>query len=141
MAKQDCLVCFDPYPVARMIFCQVSELDLHQEMVRKGRRSSVALLAMNNSPARGALLGSPARTATKSIFPGETNYSEETSGGRKEVDVVPPEHHGFCRECIRGGANAATSDAPLAPGGLGLRCMEPKCKQILRFGTNLVFFD
>ena len=49
-------------------------------------------------------------------------------------NLKPPDvFHAFCRDCIRGQAQAATTDAPLAPGGLGLKCMVADCPHILRY--------
>ncbi|KAI1722439.1 E3 ubiquitin-protein ligase [Ditylenchus destructor] len=41
--------------------------------------------------------------------------------------------HHFCYECIRGQANAATVEMPLAEGGIGLQCMENNCKNPILF--------
>ncbi|KAI1722441.1 IBR domain, a half RING-finger domain-containing protein [Ditylenchus destructor] len=39
-----------------------------------------------------------------------------------------PPTHGFCKTCVRGQASAAVTETPLAEGGVGLKCMEPGCR-------------
>ncbi|KAI1709051.1 E3 ubiquitin-protein ligase [Ditylenchus destructor] len=41
--------------------------------------------------------------------------------------------HRFCYECIRGQANAATVEMPLAEGGIGLQCMANNCENPVLF--------
>jgi TRIAD3 protein (E3 ubiquitin-protein ligase RNF216) len=45
----------------------------------------------------------------------------------------PREPHKLCIDCIRGHSHAAVEDMTLAPGGIGLRCPDPSCKNVLHF--------
>ena len=39
--------------------------------------------------------------------------------------------HGTCIDCIKGLANAATTEAPIAKGGIGLPCPILECENVL----------
>ena len=41
--------------------------------------------------------------------------------------------HHVCVDCIRGQSHAASEDITLPPGGIGLRCPDPDCGNVLRF--------
>uniref|UniRef100_A0A914Y5R5 Uncharacterized protein n=1 Tax=Panagrolaimus superbus TaxID=310955 RepID=A0A914Y5R5_9BILA len=45
----------------------------------------------------------------------------------------PRDPHKLCIDCIRGHCHAAIDDMALAPGGIGLRCPDPNCKNVLHF--------
>uniref|UniRef100_A0A914CHG4 RING-type domain-containing protein n=1 Tax=Acrobeloides nanus TaxID=290746 RepID=A0A914CHG4_9BILA len=47
------------------------------------------------------------------------------------------ETHRFCKQCIKGHAEAATTEIPLATGAVGLKCMEHQCENPILFSEIL----
>uniref|UniRef100_A0A915EGT7 RING-type domain-containing protein n=1 Tax=Ditylenchus dipsaci TaxID=166011 RepID=A0A915EGT7_9BILA len=58
---------------------------------------------------------------------------EAQPGSSKALDNPACESHSFCVDCVRGAAEAATTEMPLAEGGVGLKCMAHKCPNPILF--------
>jgi hypothetical protein len=54
----------------------------------------------------------------------------------EHVDSGDGMTHGFCRDCVRGHAGAATTSAPIAEGGRGLQCMVGECKNVIELSQS-----
>ncbi|KAL3117271.1 hypothetical protein niasHT_007674 [Heterodera trifolii] len=105
----ECLVCFERVALRRMVCCTApiespSTGDASHQHIAQDSEGEVLLIELPSDSSRVQLL------------------SDE-----RETDS-PVASHAFCRGCIRGQAQAATDEIPLADGGVGLKCMVPGCK-------------
>ena len=51
------------------------------------------------------------------------------------------ETHTVCIECIKGFAQSAIGDSPVAEGGVGLRCPVPECNNVLLIGKLSLYYN
>ncbi|KAI3413826.1 hypothetical protein GPALN_011307 [Globodera pallida] len=125
----ECLVCFERVTMRRMVCCtppvdspsaNAFDASLIATDVSLCKEELPAELAAHNQSDSVLVIEFSSELSSSCV-----GVLEKEEEGRKSDS--PAASHAFCRCCIRGQAQAATDEIPLAEGGVGLKCMVPGC--------------